>query len=98
MHPAVQFLVGTELNTDTLKKNLRQTLLVSGSGLFVPIVVSYPLALLFNSAEYSNTSIGVLGLFVGIVMSISALPVLARILAERGLLSTNMGVGSFLKI
>ena len=80
------------MNTDLIKKNLKEVLVVSGSGLLFPILLSYPLAVLFNTSEYSQTSIGVLGLFVGVVMAISALPVLARILVERRLLATNLGV------
>ncbi len=80
------------MDTATIRKNFRQTLLVSASGLLVPIAASYPLAVLFNTPDYATTSIGILGLFLGIVLAISALPVLARILAERNLLSTNMGV------
>jgi Kef-type K+ transport system membrane component KefB len=85
-------LVGLELDVAAIIRDLRKTALLSICGLSLPAVGAYLLAILFaNDPRYTNTSYGTLGLFLTCAMGISALPVLARILAERNLIATRVG-------
>ncbi|MGH2538203.1 MAG: cation:proton antiporter [Candidatus Promineifilaceae bacterium] len=86
------FLIGLELNWQTLRGRGRRTVVISQAGIFAPLALSLPLA------WYLHPRLGQPGvpflhfaLFVGTAMSITAFPVLARILADRGLVRTPLG-------
>ncbi|HLG60094.1 MAG TPA: cation:proton antiporter [Vicinamibacterales bacterium] len=86
------FLVGIELDTDGLKGRLRSTVGIS----LTSIVVPFALGLWLASALYSRLAPdGVpflhFAIFMGVAMSITAFPVLARILADRQLTRTDLG-------
>jgi Kef-type K+ transport system membrane component KefB len=86
------FLVGLELDIGKIKTDFRKAALISLGGLLAPFVGSLLLSLwLYNNPDYSNTSFIVLALFFTCALGISALPVLARILAERRMLTTRIG-------
>jgi Kef-type K+ transport system membrane component KefB len=86
------FLVGLELNTDHLKGNGRVALLVSHTSIVVPYFLGGLLALyLYESLAPSDVSLASFALFMGAAMSITAFPVLARILTERKLNRTALG-------
>lgn len=90
------FLVGLEFSSSLSKGGglLRRCLSVSLAGISVPFVLGIGVtAWLFGSRpdmvpEAGSTS-GVL--YIGIVVSITALPMLARIIEERGLLGSRTG-------
>jgi Kef-type K+ transport system membrane component KefB len=86
------FLVGMELDTPTLRSDLRQSLLMSFSGIAVPGIVAFGLAWWLNGdPKFTNpevSSLLIMTLFLTVVLGISALPVLARILQERSILHT----------
>ena len=86
------FTVGLELSGEALRK--RTTTLVSTSlaGLLVPFAMGIGLAALLYP-RYSGGAGGFLGfaLFLGISLSVTAFPVLARILSERQLLKSELG-------
>jgi Kef-type K+ transport system membrane component KefB len=86
------FLVGMELDTPTLRSDLRQSLLMSFSGVAVPGIVAFGLAWWLNGdPKFTNpevSSLLIMTLFLTVVLGISALPVLARILQERSILHT----------
>jgi Kef-type K+ transport system membrane component KefB len=87
------FLVGMELDVEKLRKDWKMTSTVSATGLLVPAIASFLLALYFHRPEYCNTDInvGILGMFLTCAMGISALPVLARILAEKKMTNSRLG-------
>jgi Kef-type K+ transport system membrane component KefB len=86
------FLVGIELNPDSLRGQVHATVATSHASIVVPFVLGSALALFlyprFSSADVSFTSFA---LFIGIAMSITAFPVLARILSELGMRRTRLG-------
>jgi Kef-type K+ transport system membrane component KefB len=89
------FMIGLELDTKLLRGRTRSALLVSQSGIAIPFVLGYLLAMrLF--AELAPPGVPRLnfGLFMGIAMSITAFPVLARILRDKKLLGTKLGVAT----
>jgi Kef-type K+ transport system membrane component KefB len=88
------FLVGVEFKTEVLRSRLRSALGVSVSGMLVPCVLGSGLAVIFVRmpglfAERTTTAEAML--FLSAAMSITAFPVLARIIQERGLTGTRLG-------
>ncbi len=89
------FLVGLELDLRHVRDRARQILVISHAGMALPIFGGGVLAL-FLYHEYSppDKTFTEFALFFGCAMSVTAFPVLARILAERGLTATSLGVTS----
>jgi Kef-type K+ transport system membrane component KefB len=87
------FIVGLELNTGQLRSIAHSVLAVSNTSIVLPFVLGAALALwlypMFSSSAVPFTSFA---LFVGVAMAITAFPVLARILTDRGLERTSVGV------
>lgn len=86
------FLVGLEFDVGLLRGQGRASLAISVAGILVPFVLggllAFPLEPLLGVAGVPPLT---LALFMGIAMSVTAFPVLARILAERHLLRTRIG-------
>ncbi|MQA30723.1 MAG: cation:proton antiporter [Luteitalea sp.] len=86
------FLVGVELNPDLMRGQLHVTVATSHASILVPFVLGSALALFlyprFASPDVPFTSFA---LFIGIAMSITAFPVLARILSDLKLTKTDLG-------
>ncbi|MEI6064856.1 MAG: cation:proton antiporter [Pseudanabaena sp. ELA748] len=88
------FLVGLELNTDLLRNRAKSAGLVSIAGIIAPFVLGAIAALgLYSGGELFNRNITpwAAALYMGASMSITAFPMLARILHERGLMKTKLG-------
>jgi len=88
------FLVGLEFNAGHLRSKLRSALLISAAGIVAPFVLGGGLGLLladrrdlFTDQVTAFSAV----LFVGASMSITAFPMLARILFERGIAGTRLG-------
>ncbi|KAJ3042898.1 K(+)/H(+) antiporter [Rhizophlyctis rosea] len=88
-------LMGLELDLGVVAKRAKTSLAISLTG----IVGTFALSLGVSKFFYTNipgleeqTSYTSFLLFIGVAMSVTALPVLARILTERNLLKTPVGV------
>ncbi len=87
------FIVGMELDIQHLRERVSSAIMVSHASIVVPFLLGSTLALfLYQSLAPPNTSFTAFGLFMGIAMSITAFPVLARILTDRGLSKTPLGI------
>jgi Kef-type K+ transport system membrane component KefB len=87
------FLVGLELNGDTLRGRAHATVVVAHASIVCPFVVGSALALyLYPRLSSSDVPFTSFALFMGVAMSITAFPVLARILTDRGMTRTDLGV------
>ncbi|MEO8378072.1 MAG: cation:proton antiporter [Acidobacteriota bacterium] len=87
------FLVGLELNTDQLKDRTHATVAISHASILVPFVLGAVLALwLYPKLSTSDVPFAVFALFLGVSLSVTAFPVLARILTDRGIHKTHMGI------
>ena len=86
------FAVGLELDVDRLRSRARTAVVVSHASIIVPYFLGVGLAL-FLYVEFAPRGVAFLpfALFMGIAMSITAFPVLVRILKERGLFGTHLG-------
>ena len=87
------FLVGLELNGAKLKHNAHATVAVSHASIVAPFVLGSALALwLYPMLSHRGVPFTSFALFMGVSLSVTAFPVLARILADRGLDKTEAGV------
>lgn len=86
------FVVGMEVDFDRLRRRARATLIISYAGIVVPFALGVLLSVYLHE-DYAPAGVPFLtfALFTGIAMSITAFPVLARIIAERGLNGTELG-------
>jgi Kef-type K+ transport system membrane component KefB len=86
------FLVGLELDPQTLKGQGHAAVVTSHASILMPFLLGTLLALgLYPRLSDNGTAFTGFALFMGVAMSITAFPVLARILAARGLLRTRLG-------
>jgi Kef-type K+ transport system membrane component KefB len=86
------FLVGLELDLRVLRKRGHLAILTSHASITAPFLLGTALALLlYPRLSRATVSFTGFALFLGAAMSVTAFPVLARILAERGLVRTRLG-------
>lgn len=86
------FIVGLDLNVQHLRMKAHAAVLVSHASIIVPFSLGVGLSLLvYTSLASPNVSFTAFALFIGVAMSITAFPVLARIIEERGLSKTYLG-------
>ncbi len=86
------FVIGMELDTQMLRQKARAAILISHFSIVIPFILGLILSY-FLYAEYAPEGIPfyAFALFTGIALSITAFPVLARIIRERGLSGTKLG-------
>src|SRR4029079_13322208 len=86
------FVVGLDLNVQHLRLKAHTAVLVSHASIMAPFLLGLGLFLLiYTSLASGNVSFTAFALFIGVAMSITAFPVLARIIEERGLTKTYLG-------
>jgi len=86
------FLVGLELDLALLRSTVSITITISAASIIVPFALGAGLATaLFEQLAPAGTPFSSFMLFLGVPMSITAFPVLARILQDRGLQQTRLG-------
>lgn len=87
------FVIGMDVDFSILKNKMNETLVISHAGIIIPfflgIVVSF---WIYEEYAASLTNFLPFALFIGISMSITAFPVLARIIQERNMTKTPIGV------
>ncbi|KAJ3215509.1 K(+)/H(+) antiporter [Dinochytrium kinnereticum] len=86
------FLIGLEMDPKSLISTVRKSIPVSLAGIFLPFVLGVGISkLLFDTYADPGKPFSSFMIFLGVAMSITAFPVLARILTERKLLHTSVG-------
>lgn len=86
------FLIGLELNPKYLSGQLEVAILTSNLSIIVPFALASLLALLlYPLVSNASVSFTAFALFLGAAMSITAFPVLARIITENNLQRTRLG-------
>lgn len=87
------FLVGLDLDTGRLRHRTHATVAISHASIIAPFLLGSVLALwLYPRLSTSDVPFTVFALFLGASLSVTAFPVLARILTDQGLQKTRMGV------
>ncbi len=86
------FLIGLELNPKYLQGQVQTAILTSHVSIVVPFSLGTILAvLLYPQVSSADVSFTAFALFLGAAMSITAFPVLARIITENNLQGTRLG-------
>lgn len=87
------FLVGLELDTKLMRSKSHSTVAISHASIVVPFLLGAVLALLlYPRLSSHDVPFTVFALFLGVSMSVTAFPVLARILMDRGTHTSRLGV------
>src|SRR6266496_1107696 len=86
------FAVGMELDVSQLRHKAQTAIVVSHSSIVIPYFLGVTLALfLYSHLAQPGASFVAFALFMGICMSITAFPVLVRILQDRRIFKTSLG-------
>jgi Kef-type K+ transport system membrane component KefB len=86
------FVVGMELDLKVLKNKAHESLVVSHASIIIPFSLGMGLAyFIYQGFAPAGVDFLSFSLFIGISLSITAFPVLARIVQERGLSKTKIG-------
>ncbi|HTE30215.1 MAG TPA: cation:proton antiporter [Chryseolinea sp.] len=86
------FIVGMELDLKVLRNKAHEAVVVSHASIIVPFALGIGLAyFIYENFSPENIQFSSFSLFLGIAMSITAFPVLARIVQERGIAKTRLG-------
>jgi len=88
------FLVGLDLDMSLLRGRVVATAVVAAAAVAVPFAAGFGVAPLLHQEDYFLTGLpeyGPFALFIGAALTVTAFPVMARILIERRLLRTPMG-------
>ncbi|KAK6158355.1 hypothetical protein DH2020_005669 [Rehmannia glutinosa] len=85
------FLVGLELDPKSLRRTGKKALCIALAGITLPFALGIGTSFVLSSTISAGVSRGPFLVFMGVALSITAFPVLARILAELKLLTTDVG-------
>jgi Kef-type K+ transport system membrane component KefB len=87
------FLVGLDLDIGRLRSQLHAAVAISHASIVLPFILGAGLALwLYPALSHAGVPFTSFALFMGVAMAITAFPVLARILTDRKLDKTDLGV------
>jgi len=86
------FIIGMELDTQSFKKSANKAILISAASIVIPFISGIMLAYyLYPGFAIHKIRFTSFALFMGTTMSITAFPILARIVQERKLTKTEQG-------
>ncbi len=88
------FLAGVEYDAKQLKGRVHQSALLSILAVGIPALVGFLIAPLLFTPDFAGPNaveLLPLGLFIGAILAVTAFPVMAHILMERGELNTPLG-------
>jgi Kef-type K+ transport system membrane component KefB len=86
------FVIGMELDLTVLRNKAHDAVVVSHASIIVPFALGVGFAYFtYETFAPQNINFTSFALFMGIAMSITAFPVLARIVQERGIQKTKLG-------
>ena len=86
------FVIGMELDLKVLKSKAHDAIVISHASIIIPFALGMVLAyFIYDSFAPEGINFLSFSLFMGIAMSITAFPVLARIVQERGIHKTKLG-------
>ena len=86
------FIIGMEAKVGLVKNTAKKAFFISQAGVVVPFILTITLSnYLYGQYSPAGVSFNAFALFMGISMSVTAFPVLAKIIEGQGLLGTPLG-------
>ncbi|KAJ7969435.1 Cation/H(+) antiporter like [Quillaja saponaria] len=85
------FLVGVEMDISVIRRTGKRALAIAVSGMVMPFIIGGGFAYIPRGGQQQDMSKGTNVLFLGVALSVTAFPVLARVLAELKLINTELG-------
>ena len=86
------FVIGMELDLKILRNQAHEAVVISHASIVIPFALGMGLSyFIYETFAPPNINFLSFGLFMGIAMSVTAFPVLARIAQERGIHKTRIG-------
>lgn len=86
------FVIGMELDLKVLKNKANEAVVISHASIVIPFALGIGLSyFVYNQFASEGVTFLSFSLFMGIALSITAFPVLARIVQERGIHKTKLG-------
>ncbi|KAH7833856.1 hypothetical protein Vadar_010480 [Vaccinium darrowii] len=85
------FLVGVEMDLAIIRRTGKKALAMAIAGMILPFIIGVSFCYILHAKHVHQGHEGTFILFLGVVLSNTAFPVLARILAELKLLSSELG-------
>ncbi|KAI3727476.1 hypothetical protein L6452_16091 [Arctium lappa] len=84
------FLVGVEMDIAVIRRTGRKAIIIAFAGMILPFLIGISFSFLLHQRTQLVKQ-GTFILFLGVALSVTAFPVLARVLAELKLLNTEIG-------
>ncbi|KAF2303743.1 hypothetical protein GH714_022006 [Hevea brasiliensis] len=85
------FLVGVEMDISVIKRTGKKALAIAIAGMILPFFTGLAFSFLMRKESTHTMNQGTFVLFLGVALSVTAFPVLARVLAELKLINTELG-------
>jgi Kef-type K+ transport system membrane component KefB len=88
------FLAGVEYDADKVKGRTKHALILAVLSVLVPALLGFPVGRVMHTSSFAGPAGGSLlpfALFIGAALSVTAFPVMAHILMERGELNSPIG-------
>ena len=86
-------VAGLEVDLEIVKRRGRSALLVAALGMLMPLLGGFVMGYLVPDSVLTHPSQrGLFAVFIGVALSISALPVIAKTLLDLGLFKTDVGL------
>lgn len=85
------FLVGLEMDVNVIRRSGKKALIIAVAGMALPFCIGTATSFIFRHQVSKNVHQASFLLFLGVALSVTAFPVLARILAEIKLLNSDLG-------
>lgn len=87
------FIIGMEIDAKLIQKKINSAVIISYTGIIFPFFLGILLSFfIYDAFALQGVSFTTFSLFIGVAMSITAFPVLARIIHEKGLTKTPNGM------
>lgn len=84
------FLVGVEMDISVIRRTGKKALGIAVAGMVLPFLIGAGFSFILHKDNHGMTQ-GTFILFLGVALSVTAFPVLARVLAELKLINTELG-------
>jgi Kef-type K+ transport system membrane component KefB/uncharacterized protein YdcH (DUF465 family) len=86
------FIIGMEIDSKHVQRKINSALIISYTGIIFPFFLGTFLSFfIYSTFAMPGVNFTTFALFIGVAMSITAFPVLARIIHEKGLTKTPLG-------